>query len=80
MSLAGDGVDGAFGRGGDDDLAAALAQNGDGLRADQAGTANDDDIYVCPPVRRPDIVKWVRNASKEDARVVKDVIVCFDLG
>ena len=27
---------------------AALAQNGDGLRADQAGAANDDDIHSLP--------------------------------
>jgi hypothetical protein len=33
--LAGDGVDAAIGRGGDD-LVAAPAQNGNGLRADQA--------------------------------------------
>ena len=42
--LAGDGVDAAFGRGGND-LVAALAQNGDGLRADQAGAADDDDLH-----------------------------------
>src|SRR5947207_15821758 len=45
--LAGDGVDAAFGRGGDD-LVAALAQNGDGLRADQAGAADDDDLHGLP--------------------------------
>ena len=27
---------------------AALAQNGDGLRADQAGTSNDDEIHSLP--------------------------------
>src|SRR5215475_557161 len=42
--LAGDGVDAGIGRGGDD-LVAALAQNGDGLRADQAGAADDDDLH-----------------------------------
>src|SRR5436189_1740167 len=47
--LAGDAVDTAFGRGGDD-LVAALAQNGDGLRADQAGTADDDDLHGLPSV------------------------------
>lgn len=34
--LAGDGVDAGIGRG-SDDLVATLAQNGDSLRADQAG-------------------------------------------
>ena len=43
-ALAGDGVDAAVGRGGDD-LVAALAQNGDGLRADQAGAADHDDLH-----------------------------------
>src|SRR6516164_4321315 len=43
-ALAGDGVDAGIGRG-DDDLVAALAQNGDGLRADQAGAADDDDLH-----------------------------------
>src|SRR5262249_49179829 len=42
--LAGDAVDTAFGRAGDD-LVAALAQNGNGLRADQAGAAVDDDLH-----------------------------------
>jgi hypothetical protein len=42
-ALAGDGVDAAIGGGGDD-LVAALTQNGDGLRADQPGTADDDDL------------------------------------
>src|SRR5215475_5369271 len=43
-ALAGDGVDAGIGRGGED-LVAALAQNGDGLRADQAGAADDDDLH-----------------------------------
>jgi hypothetical protein len=38
--LAGDAVDGAVGRRGDN-LMTALAQNGDGLRADQAGGADN---------------------------------------
>src|SRR5215475_14345668 len=46
-SFAGDGVDAAVGRGGDD-LVAALAQNGNGLRADQAGAADDDDLHGLP--------------------------------
>jgi hypothetical protein len=37
-------VDAACGRGGND-LVAAVAQNGDGLRADQAGAADDDDLH-----------------------------------
>ena len=44
-------VDAALGRGGDD-LVAALAQNGDGLRADQAGAADDDDLHAHPPLFR----------------------------
>src|SRR5215831_8611575 len=45
--VAGDGVDTAMGRGGDD-VVAALAQNGDGLRADQAGATDDDDLHGLP--------------------------------
>src|SRR5207245_6263018 len=40
-----------IGRGGDD-LVAALAQNGDGLRADQAGAADNDDLHSEPPSER----------------------------
>src|SRR5262249_45831698 len=43
--LAGDCVDTVLRRGGDD-LVAALAQNGDGLRTDQAGAADDDDRHA----------------------------------
>ena len=46
--LTSDGVDAGIGRGGDD-LVAALAQNGDGLRADQAGAADDDDLHMRSP-------------------------------
>ena len=42
--LAGDAVDAASGRCGDD-LVAALAQDGDSLRADQAGAADHDDLH-----------------------------------
>src|SRR5882672_3980800 len=42
--LAGDGVDAAVGRGGED-FVATLAQNGDGLRADQAGAADHNDLH-----------------------------------
>src|SRR5215813_7769337 len=44
--LAGNGVDAGIGRSGDD-LMAALAQNGDGLRAD------DDDLHVMTPEFSP---------------------------
>ena len=37
----------AAGRGGDD-IVATLAQNGNGLRADQAGAADDDDLHGLP--------------------------------
>jgi hypothetical protein len=33
-----------------DDLVAALAQNGDGLRADQAGAPDNDDLHDLPSV------------------------------
>jgi hypothetical protein len=42
--LPADGIDACIWRGGDD-LVAALAQNGDGLRADQASAADDDDLH-----------------------------------
>src|SRR5262249_31591665 len=45
--LAGDAVDAAFGRAGDD-LMAALAQHGDGLRADEAGATDNDDLHSLP--------------------------------
>src|SRR5439155_24736146 len=44
-----DAVNAAFGRGGGD-LVAALAQNGDGLRANQAGPADDDDLHGLTPL------------------------------
>src|SRR5438445_11229945 len=47
-ALAGDAVDAGIWRGGDD-LVVALAQNGDGLRADQAGAADYDDLHSEPP-------------------------------
>src|SRR5215472_8317991 len=52
-ALAGDAVDAGIGRGGDD-LVAVLAQNGDGLRTDQAGAADNDDLHCAspPPARR----------------------------
>ena len=49
-ALAGDAVDAAFGRG-RDDLVAALAQNGDGLRADQAVPQMTTIFMVYPPCR-----------------------------
>jgi len=49
-ALAGDGVDAGIWRSGDD-LVAARAQNGDGLRSDQTGAADDDDLHGLPPCR-----------------------------
>ena len=46
-ALARDAVDPRLGRG-SDDLVAALAQNGNGLRADQAGAADYDDLRGLP--------------------------------
>src|SRR5215467_12576647 len=45
--LAGDGVDAAFGRAGDD-LVTLFAQNGNGLRADQAGASDNDNLHGLP--------------------------------
>src|SRR4051794_19049656 len=45
--LAGDGVDPALGRCGDD-LVSALVQDANDLRADQAGAADDDDLHGLP--------------------------------
>src|SRR5436305_14780906 len=58
-ALAGDAVDTVFGRGGDD-LVAAPAQNGDGLRADQAGATDDDDLHGGPSL----------STSKRETRAV----------
>jgi hypothetical protein len=46
--LAGDGVDAALGRSGDD-LVAALAQNSDGLRINQASAPMTTTFMVYPP-------------------------------
>src|SRR5262249_29255688 len=46
-ALAGDCVDAGIGRSGDN-LVAALAQDGDGLRANAAGAADDDDFHGLP--------------------------------
>src|SRR5262245_66466819 len=48
QSLTSDGVDAGIGRGGEG-LVAALAQNGDGLRAYQAGAADNDDLHMRSP-------------------------------
>src|SRR3954468_22885647 len=48
-ALAGDRVYAAIGRCGND-LVAALAQNGNSLRADQASAADDDDLHGLPPL------------------------------
>ena len=45
--LAGDAVDTAFGRAGDN-LVTLFAQNGDGLRADQAGAPDNDNLHGLP--------------------------------
>src|SRR6185295_3075696 len=60
QSLTSDGVDAGIGRGGEG-LVAALAQNGNGLRADQAGAANDDDLHMRSPsvVARNRTTVWV---------------------
>src|SRR5262245_55554062 len=75
--LASDGVDAAMGRGGED-LVSALTQNGDGLRADQAGAADDDDFHSLPSL----VDDWrPSNANTQDrknpdlnARVCKPAI------
>ena len=62
--LAGDGVDAALGRGGDD-LVAALTQNDDGLRADQAGAADHNDLHSLPPCQRLENLEQGSDASEE---------------
>src|SRR6516162_5088007 len=65
-ALAGDGVDAAVGRGGGD-LVTALTQNGDGLRTDQAGSADHDDLHGLTPLfpnQNPKtVVRAVANTS-----------------
>src|SRR5262249_20892987 len=54
-----------IGRAGDG-LVAALAQNGDGLRADQASAADSDDLHCEPPgswARKRGCVTVVRRAT-----------------
>src|SRR5437763_9451820 len=50
-----------------DDLVAALAQNGDGLRADQAGAADDDDLHGLPSLvddwRRLIALPWLNKST-----------------
>ena len=53
--LAGDGVDAAFERAGDD-LVPLFAQNGDGLRTDQAGVSYNDNLHGLP--RLSTIQSW----------------------
>src|SRR6187200_3411074 len=47
-----DGVHTRIGRGGDD-VVAALTQNGDGLRANQARAADHDDLHLASPFDYP---------------------------
>src|ERR1700693_2389907 len=61
-ALAGDAVDAGIGRGGDD-LVAALTQNGDGLRADQASAADDDDLHGLPSL----VDDWKCSGSQASA-------------
>src|SRR5260370_9818787 len=68
-ALAGDAVDTATGRGGDD-LVATLAQNGDGLRADQAGAADDDDLHSLPPLSKPQAQRLVQFVKRRQELMV----------
>src|SRR5205823_253777 len=63
-ALAGDAVDAGIWRGGDD-LVTALAQNGDGLRADQAGAADDDDLHLTGQIGRRRLASAVRRHVRE---------------
>jgi uncharacterized protein YbjT (DUF2867 family) len=60
--LAGDSVDAASGRA-CDDLMAALAQDGDSLRPDQARAADDDDLHGLPPSLTKKLTPWNVNAA-----------------
>ncbi len=64
--LAGDGVDAAVGRGGED-FVATLAQDGDGLRADQAGTADHNDLHVDPPLSSDALGSWVACGNRQSS-------------
>src|SRR3984885_3108407 len=75
--FAGYGVDPAVGRGGDD-LVAALAQDGDRLRADQAGAADDDDLHELTSVVDDGKPEWFGCAySKSRSRLVIRLIANF---
>src|SRR5689334_6330673 len=87
--LARDAVDAAFRRAGDD-LVAALAQNGDDLRADQPGAADDDDLHRLPPLSitgasqiwferkrvktSAGVLRWSRDAGQRSARLLGPAI------
>src|ERR1051326_2134937 len=71
-ALAGDRVDAALGRG-CDDLVAALPQNGDGLRADQAGAADDDDLHGSPLPADDWRPPWFRMQVRKNSRAFSDV-------
>jgi hypothetical protein len=50
---------------------AALAQNGDGLRANQAGPADDDNLHGLPPLS---------TMQKQNAATRKIIRVCVGTG
>jgi hypothetical protein len=55
---------------------AALAQNGDGLRADQAGSADDDDLHGLPLLvdysrLQPYILAQKKSSQKSPAREMR---------
>ena len=72
----------AIGRCGDD-LVTALAQNGDGLRADQAGAADDDDPHGFTSLVddwRPQIVECASSDVAEQATIRSVALFIADLG
>src|SRR5262249_49702866 len=75
-ALARDGVDTVLGRGGEN-LVAALAQNGDGLRADQPGAADDDDLHGhTPPCL---VVEMGGKLKRAAARIFHGIALDFSI-
>jgi hypothetical protein len=48
---------------------ATLAQNGDGLGADQAGAADDDDLHGLPPFSKPQAQRLVQFVKRRQGMV-----------
>src|SRR5262245_66444044 len=67
-ALAGDGVDAGIGRGGDD-LVAALAQHGDGLRSEERRVGERVEVWVEAARHKKRKTKEKQNRTKSESRV-----------